>query len=115
MLVVRDMIFNDKTSFSELRDMPEGIASNILSDRLARLESANVIRKHRDPDDGRRTSYALTKHGRGLIPVLLDLMVWSRDHTKDVDVSASLTRKIKADRDAAVAEIEGRLDAGALG
>ena len=109
MLVVRDMIFHGKQSFSELRDMPEGIASNILTDRLARLESHEVVCKYRDADDGRRTSYELTKHGRALIPILLELMVWSRDHTSDVDVSLSITRKIKSDREAAVAEIESRL------
>ncbi|MEM9195211.1 MAG: helix-turn-helix domain-containing protein [Myxococcota bacterium] len=109
MLVVRDMVFHHKASFSELRAMPEGIATNVLSNRLARLEAANVITKGSDPEDGRRNIYELTDHGRGLIPILLDLMVWSRTHTDDVDVSMDVVRKIRQDRDAAVAEIERRL------
>lgn len=111
MLVVRDMVFHGKQSFSQLREMPEGISSNILAERLVRLESAGILVKIADPDDGRRFSYELTKHGRGLIPVLLDLMVWSRKHTRDVDVSRKIIKLIEEDRDAAAAEIERRLDA----
>lgn len=110
MLIVRDMVFHQKKSFSELRAMNEGISSNILTDRLVRLEDAGIVEKIPDPDDGRRYSYELTKHGRGLIPVLLELMVWSRKHTADVDVSRAVVKKIEADRNAAVAEIERRLD-----
>ena len=109
MLVIRDMVFHAKKSFSELRDMPEGIASNILADRLVRLEGDGLVYKQRDPADGRRTVYELTPHGRALIPVLLELMVWSRSHTDDVDMSESVAEAIKQDRSAAVAEIEARL------
>ena len=110
LLVVRDMVFHGKTTFSALGDMPEGIATNILADRLSRLEAADIIEKRADPDDGRKRIYALTDHGLGLIPVLLELMVWSRDHTPDVDVTRTLTNRIRADRDAAVREIRQRLD-----
>ncbi|MEO0972639.1 MAG: helix-turn-helix domain-containing protein [Pseudomonadota bacterium] len=111
MLVVRDMIFNQKSSFSQLREMAEGIATNILSDRLTQLEAAGIITKHPDESDGRRYHYSLTQHGRGLIPVLLELMVWSRRHNAKVNLPRSVLQQITADRDAAVAEIERRLDA----
>ncbi len=110
MLVVRDMVFHGKTSFSELRDMPEGIAKNILADRLVRLEAHDVIRQKRDPNDGRRKHYELTKHGKRLIPILLDLMVWSRHHTSNVDVSKAFAKAIENDRAGAIAEVERRLE-----
>ena len=109
LLVVRDMVFHGKTTFSELSEMPEGIATNILTDRLNRLEATDIVEKRPDPDDGRRRIYALTAHGLGLIPVLLELMVWSRDHTSDVDVTKAVTTRIRNDRDAAVQEIRRRL------
>ena len=109
LLVVRDMVFRDKRTFSELAEMPEKIATNMLADRLKRLEDAEIIRKQRDPNDGRSHIYSLTDHGRGLIPVLLELMVWSRDHTSDVDVTKSLTNTIKQDRKAAIAEVTRRM------
>ena len=114
LLVVRDMIFHAKTTFSELKAMPEGIATNILTDRLARLDAAGIIAKRHDPDDGRKRIYRLTPHGVRLIPLLLELMVWSRGHTSDVSVSKAVVDEIRADRDAAVRDIEKRLkEAGA--
>ncbi|MEL7312919.1 MAG: helix-turn-helix domain-containing protein [Pseudomonadota bacterium] len=109
LLVVRDMIFHAKNSFSELSEMPEGIATNILTDRLNRLEASGIIEKRVDSHDARKRNYSLTRHGLGLIPVLLELMVWSRDHTSDVDVTHAVTKKIKRDREAAVVEIRDRL------
>ena len=110
MLVVRDLVFLRKRRFKELKAMPEGIATNILTDRLNRLDDYGIIERRPDPDDGRRVFYELTDHGRRLVPVLLELMVWSRRHTRNVDVSLSLVRKIEKDRDGAVAEILRRLD-----
>lgn len=110
LLVVRDMVFHHRRSFSELAAMPEAIATNLLADRLRRLEEAGIVTKDPDPDDGRRRIYTLTQHGRGLIPMLLEMMVWSRDHTADVDVTRTVTKKIKDDPEAARQEIERRLD-----
>ena len=110
LLVVRDIVFSQKRTFTELKAMPEGIATNILTDRLARLQDAEVLIRVADPEDGRRAHYELTEHGRQLVPILLDLMVWSRRHTKDVNVSLSLVRQIEQDREAAVTEVLRRLD-----
>ena len=107
---MRDMIFHHKQSFSELKAMPEGIATNILTDRLARLSAVGVVARRDNLDDGRRVVYELTEHGRELVPVLLGLMVWSRQHTKDVDVSMELIRKIESDPSGAALEILQRLD-----
>ena len=57
LLVVRDLMFKGRRTFNELLDAEEGIASNILADRLQRLEAAGVLVKDRDPDDGRRSVY----------------------------------------------------------
>ena len=63
LLVVRDLGLKGKRSFSELAASEEGIATNVLSDRLARLEEAGIILKSRDPNDGRRYVYRLTEAG----------------------------------------------------
>ncbi|MEO0424434.1 MAG: helix-turn-helix domain-containing protein [Pseudomonadota bacterium] len=111
LLVVRDMVFNHKRSFSELKAMPEGIATNILSERLVRLQRAGVIVRLADPVDGRRAEYELTKHGRRLVPVLLELMVWSGRHSSEVDVPMALVRRIEKDREGAAQEVLERLRA----
>lgn len=80
LLVVRDLALYDKHTFSELAASDEHIATNVLTDRLERLLSAGVIRKERDPNDGRRRVYRLTEKGVDLIPVLVEIILWSAEH-----------------------------------
>lgn len=114
LLVVRDLVFNGRHTFSALKKMEEGIATNILVDRLAKLAEARIVERRTDPEDGRRVLYRLTEHGRRLVPLLLEMMVWSRHHTADVDVSTELVDQIEADRDGVVAVVLSRLDAETL-
>ena len=75
LLIVRDL-FAGKTSFKELTDSPEHIATNILTDRLNRLcESGIVARAATDAHAG-RFQYTLTKTGKTLFPVLKSVADW---------------------------------------
>ena len=76
LLVLRDMVFRGHRHFHQFAQSPEGIATNTLAERLDRLERARVIRKERDPEDGRRKRYVLTEEGLAAIPLLIDLIVW---------------------------------------
>jgi DNA-binding HxlR family transcriptional regulator len=60
LVIMRDLLLAGKTAFSELASV-EGIATNVLSDRLTRLEQAGLIRRERDPADGRRRRYVPTR------------------------------------------------------
>ena len=72
LLVVRDLLLRGRRHFEQLAS-DESIATNILTDRLGRLERAGIIAKRRDPDDGRRRIYTPTERGVDLIPTLLEL------------------------------------------
>jgi DNA-binding HxlR family transcriptional regulator len=80
LLVVRDLMFKGLNSFGDFLGAGEGIASNILADRLARLERAGIVLKRRDPLDRRRFVYRLTTKGIGLAPTLVELVLWSDAH-----------------------------------
>ena len=54
LLIVRDLMFKDKQTYNEFLQGGEGIASNILADRLLRLEAACILDKRTDPSDARR-------------------------------------------------------------
>lgn len=56
-----------------------GIARNILSDRLGRLVTADILARTPDPADGRRVIYALTERGAALMPVMVSLRQWALD------------------------------------
>ena len=63
LLIVRDLMFKDRQTYNEFLLGGEGIASNILVDRLRRLENAGIIEKKRDTSDARRFIYRLSAKG----------------------------------------------------
>jgi len=74
-------MFNGRSSFLDFLNAGEGIASNILTDRLARLLDAGILIKRR-AKDRRRFIYRLTAKGIALAPVLVELVLWSDSHEK---------------------------------
>lgn len=80
LLIVRDLLFFGKRQYRELAASPEGIPSNILADRLKRLEQARLILKKPYQERPVRYAYALTERGAELKPVLLALIEWGNRH-----------------------------------
>jgi DNA-binding HxlR family transcriptional regulator len=110
LLVVRDLALKGKHTFSELLDAEEGIATNILADRLARLEERGVVVKQRDPHDGRRYRYHLTQAGKDLLPVLVELIVWSAQHDGETAAPASFVRAAKKDRAGLLRRLRAKIE-----
>lgn len=81
LLVVRDLL-DGKTRFTEFEHSPEGIPTNVLTDRLRRLEANGLTDRIRNPASG-RYEYHPTAKGRELRPVLLSLASWSNRHLDD--------------------------------
>ncbi|MFN3402293.1 winged helix-turn-helix transcriptional regulator [Tabrizicola thermarum] len=76
LLIVRDMIFGGARTYRDLLAAPEGIATNILANRLARMQALGILTSLPDPQDGRRMIYRLTPKGLDLLPVLMGLSTW---------------------------------------
>ncbi len=77
LLVIRDIIFVDRRHFRELLTKSvEGIASNILADRLQRLVEQGVIVKSHDPSHKQKAIYSLTERGIELLPLLMEMVAW---------------------------------------
>jgi len=79
LLVVRDLFFDNHT-FKELQASPEKIPSNILANRLKRLEHSGLVRRELYQQRPKRYAYYLTEKGLDLEPVMRSLMVWSNKH-----------------------------------
>lgn len=75
LLVIRDL-FLGKRRFEEFLASPEGIATNILTDRLKSLTTHGLLKRSADPEDGRRVLYELTERGRSTKDVLMPLARW---------------------------------------
>lgn len=104
LLIVRDLMFKGRHSFNEFLDGGEGIATNILADRLRRLEAAGIIDKQTDPGDRRRSRYRLTRKGIELGPVMVELVVWSATH-EATEAPAEVVREMRAHRRAFLARV----------
>jgi len=75
LLVIRDLMLG-RGRFKDFTASPEGIPTNILSDRLGRLLKAGVIRQIPAADGGKRLAYQLTPKGNALRPILRSLRDW---------------------------------------
>ena len=81
LLVLRDMLIGGLSQFSEL-GAQEGIATNILSERLQRLQNAGLITRTRSQEDRRRWDYSPTSAAVELVPALVELVLWGSRHTE---------------------------------
>src|SRR6478609_3418457 len=77
LLIVRDLVFAGLRTYKEFSSGEEGIATNILADRLTSLQASGLITSERDPEDGRKLVYRLTPKGFDLAPALLELGRWA--------------------------------------
>jgi DNA-binding HxlR family transcriptional regulator len=81
LVIIRDMMFGNRRHFRVLlRESMEGIASNILADRLKRLEAAGLISRADDPSHKQKTLYSLTEKAIQLLPLLVTMGAWGRKH-----------------------------------
>jgi DNA-binding HxlR family transcriptional regulator len=85
LLIVRDLLFAGLETYKDFASAQEGIATNILADRLASLQASGLITSVRDPEDGRKLVYRLTTKGFDLAPALLELGRWAVKHEAGVD------------------------------
>ncbi len=109
LLILRDLLLQNKRRFQELLNSDEGIATNILADRLKRLEAAGVIDRSSDPADGRKVIYRATEKGVALVPVLLEIAAWGATHDAKTDAPADFVPGFKADRAGTIAAFTARL------
>lgn len=110
LLIIRDIALSGKSAFSALQNSAEGIATNILSSRLSSLEKSGILIKQRDPNDGRRQIYTLTEAGKDLLPILIDMIIWSAKHNpEDLDLPEGLIKRAEKDRQGLLEDLKGNI------
>jgi len=103
LLVIRDLMFKGKRTYSEFAASEERISTNILADRLRSLAEQGVIR---GDGSGRSRRYHLTEKGLDLLPIMLDMILWGGRHDPDTGAPAEFLRRGRADRTTLLAELE---------
>jgi DNA-binding HxlR family transcriptional regulator len=107
LLILRDLMVRGYRTFKEFRESGEGIATNILADRLKRLKASGILIAEAAETDARRVNYRLTEKGIDLAPVLLDLLIWGAWHEK-TGAPCALTLEMETNREAVLAETRRR-------
>ena len=109
LLIIRDLGLRGKDSFSDFLNAGEGIATNVLSERLSRLDERGLLLRERDPKDGRKFRYQLTETGRDLLPILLELYIWGAKYDSEAEVDETFLREAQEDRSTLIAKLRAQL------
>lgn len=107
LLIIRDLMVRGFRTFKDFLESGEGIATNILADRLHRLERLGIIVAERKETDRRKLDYRLTEKGIDLAPVLLDLLIWAARHEQTA-APHELIAQMEGNREAFLAEARRR-------
>ncbi len=107
LLIIRDLMLRGFRTFKEFQESGEGIATNILADRLQKLEATGIIAAEAEKTDGRRVNYRLTEKGIDLAPVLLELLIWGARHEGTAAPCALIT-EMEKNREEVLAEVRRR-------
>ena len=94
LLVIRDIVFEGKKFYKEFLASQEGIATNILSDRLKRLENIGIIESRVYEKQRTQKMYSLTEKGKDLIPILEEIILWSSKHKNGLNVSSRFLERL---------------------
>ena len=97
LLIIRDMMLRGARTYKEFLECYEGIATNILADRLRKLQAYGIIVAEPDPKDARKVAYLLTAKGIDLAPVLTEMVLWAAAH-EDTG-NQPLVRQMRADKE----------------
>lgn len=111
LIIVRDLMLMGRKTFNEFLNADEGIATNILTERLQRLEANGIVSKRQDPEDGRRIVYRLTKKGIDLAPLMAEMMLWAAQY-ENATSHPEMLDSLRNNREQFIEDIKSRWDIG---
>lgn len=99
LLIVRDLIESLQCTYGDFQKAEEKIASNILATRLQMLEDNGIITKLNHPDSKAKVLYQLTKKGIDLIPIIVEIGIWSDKYYDINKQKKAQLKEIKKDKE----------------
>jgi len=83
LVIVKQMLIENKQTFKDFTESDEAIATNILTNKLKQLEEFGIVIKTKLPNNKKSNIYLLTEKGLALIPIILELGIWSDNHLRE--------------------------------
>jgi DNA-binding HxlR family transcriptional regulator len=99
LLIIRDMLFFNKKTYSDFLKSEEGIATNILASRLQGLEENKLIEKLEHPDSKAKVLYRLTPKAIDLLPMMVEVLLWAENHLDIPDESKSIIKELRINKE----------------
>lgn len=110
LLIIRDMMFQGLHEYKEFLKAAEGISTNVLADRLRRLEAAGLIGWVPHPDYKNRKLYYLTKSGKGLADVMISMAAWAEKNIETVSLPPELREQLRKNPQSIIRETLDKLE-----
>lgn len=107
LLIIRDLMVRGCRTFKEFQESGEGIATNILANRLRKLQASGIIVAEQEKSDARRVNYRLLEKGIDLAPVLLELLIWGARH-QETAAPAAFIAHMEKNHQQVLAEVRQR-------
>lgn len=98
-------MFKGKRYYSDFLKSDEKISTNILADRLEKLEARELITKEVDTNNRSKVIYSLTQKGLDLMPMLLEMIAWSAKYDPCTEAPQRFIRRLKEDKDSLIDEL----------
>ncbi|WP_196892177.1 winged helix-turn-helix transcriptional regulator [Aureivirga marina] len=108
LVIVKQMLFEEKSTFKDFTESEEAIATNILSSRLKMLEKFGLIEKENHPNNKKTNIYTLTEKALSFTPILIELMIWSKENIQEFHPNLNIhpdLNRIKKNKENAASQI----------
>lgn len=99
LLIIRDIMFFKKRSYSDFLNSGEGIATNILASRLQTLEENGLIQKSGHPENKVKVLYKLSQKGIDLMPVFIEVYLWAEKYFEMPKEIKTKLKDLKKDKE----------------
>ena len=109
LLIIRDLMFKGKKYYGDFLSSDEKISTNILADRLDKLEVRGLITKTPDKNNRSKNIYKLTQKGVHLMPMLLEMIAWSAKYDNNTETPTEFMMRLNEDKESLIHELMASL------
>lgn len=109
LLLIRDLMFKGKRHYNEFLEAGESVSTSVLGDKLRSLEDKGIITKKSDKIKKSRIRYSLTEKGIALLPMMIEIILWSGEFDSDTEADIEFLKKARLKREEVVLELTDRL------
>jgi len=110
LLIIRDLMFKEKRHYNEFFESDEKVSTSVLGDRLKQLEEAGIISKRSDEVKKSRIKYSLTKKGIAMLPLMIDMIIWSGEFDNETEAPEDFLVKANKSREQLISHLKEKLE-----